>query len=472
MIMPDATSSPRPSSFRTSVPTLLCLAFLPVLAILASGCGGAAGGSAAEKDEPLSEIREPQRHLGLRMEVDGLLGENEAGEKALLGRPTDVRVDSEGNVYVVDLASLKIKVYDRQGTLLRELGERGRGSGQFLRIHAFHVDRQDRVIVADGSSRRLTVMSKTGEVLFEREMDTDEMLWPREIQQLEDGRMVFLYKLPPERRDGSPWPENEFFLHVYDEDLIARQAVLATVDEFGPIEHFLNDSYSQIRPGHFWQRRDGSILFAPGLYRGQIHVYRETEGDWQLVDSWQGYVAQDPPLVEVDVNAEHRYLNFQVTQEGSKRAAQIRNESRGVFELADGRVVHFSVLTAGDEVLYGAEVFSPQGQLEGYGVLPQITDHHHTEQFYIDWKDEEDRFYVREATDRFVVWIARLTLGEQLEGPVWGVRPVPDHGAMDHGAMDHGAMEPGDSDHGEMNHGPMMQPSDESADEGDHEGDP
>ncbi|MDY7091697.1 MAG: 6-bladed beta-propeller [Acidobacteriota bacterium] len=436
---------------------------------LLAGCGHPAGGDSGFGNEPLSEIEEPERRLALRMEVEGLLGETEDGEKGLLGRPTGVRVDSEGNIYVADQASVKIKVYDRSGALLRELGGRGREPGRFMRIEAFHIDREDRVIVADGNDRQLTVLSKTGELLFEHPMDLETMLWPRSIQQLQDGRFAFVYRLPKERRDGTPWPQSEYFVHLYDQDLQERQGVLATVEDFGPVDHFLNDAYSQIWPGHIWQRRDGSILYAPGLYRGEIHVYRQQDGEWRHAETWDGYVAQDPPLVEVDAEAQHNYFNVQITNESGKRAARIRNQSRGIFELTDGRVVHFTVLTAGKdsmEVMFGAEIFSPEGELEGYGVLPQITDHHHTEQFYIDWKDEEDRFYVREATDRFVVWIARLTQGGELDGPVWGVRPASDHGAMNHGETDHGNTNHGNMNHGNMNHG-NMEPADEEAPGGD-----
>jgi len=48
-------------------------------------------------------------------------------------RPSDVTVDSLGQVYVVDSQAIAVKVFDAQGVYLRKLGREGQGPGEFQR---------------------------------------------------------------------------------------------------------------------------------------------------------------------------------------------------------------------------------------------------------------------------------------------------------------------------------------------------
>lgn len=47
------------------------------------------------------------------------------------GRPTDVTVDSLGQIYVVDAQAVSVKVFDADGEYLRVLGGEGQGPGEF-----------------------------------------------------------------------------------------------------------------------------------------------------------------------------------------------------------------------------------------------------------------------------------------------------------------------------------------------------
>lgn len=66
------------------------------------------------------------------------------------GRPTDVAVDSTGQIYVVDSQSATVSVFDARGEYLRELGREGQGPGEFQQPRSV-ATLDDRVIV--GASR-------------------------------------------------------------------------------------------------------------------------------------------------------------------------------------------------------------------------------------------------------------------------------------------------------------------------------
>ncbi|MEM9291999.1 MAG: 6-bladed beta-propeller [Acidobacteriota bacterium] len=379
-----------------------------------------------------SEVKQPATTLELQLNPELYLGGLDDQGEALLGRPVGAATDSRGEVYVLDIASMSFKVYSPAGgELLRTLGGRGRGEGEFLNVSAFTIDRQDRLVAIDGTSRKIVVLDRQGELLETHPIDTISMLWPRWLQQLPDGRFLFLYKMPEAHPNGTQRPDAPFFLHLYSQDLSTKLAAFASEDDFGPMDDLLTDAYAQVRPGSVAVLQDGSVLFAPSLYRGQIHRYQELDGQWRRTETISGYVPQNPPLEQVEADQEHHYMNMQVTRQGRRYASRIRNESRGLFQRGDGNLVHLSVLSAGvypnDQVYFGAEIFSPQGELQGYGVLDQLTDHHHTEQFYPDWMDSSGRLYLREATDRFLLWMVDLEIGSETSPGYLPNKPRVDH---------------------------------------------
>ena len=445
----------------------LSFAGLMGLVLVLSACDGGESNTAstpfaAIQDSTLGPVAEPERTVTARMEEAWVLGksaegtfeppphagprpsmEGPEGVGPLLGRPIAVRSGAGERVYVADKASLTIKVYNRDGQLLQVFGGRGREPGELLNLSVMHLAEGDstapdseRLIVADGSSSRFIAYAPDGKVESTAPFELQDLLWPRNLQQLSTGELVLLAKMPPMMRDGTERPHGGFLFHLYSEDLTTKLGAFGSVEDFGPAERPITDAFSQVRPGHFWITDDDAVLYAPALYRGKLHRYRrDTSGTWQHETTFQGFVAQEPAFLEVSPDEEQHHLHFKVTMSGVAMAARIRNESRGIFELSDGRIVHFSLQTVAREdlpegqapplddhahhgdhggprdlVTLGIEVFSPEGEFLGYGAVDTFTEHGHTEQFYIDWKDDQDRFYIREMTDRFVVWIATLEL--------------------------------------------------------------
>jgi DNA-binding beta-propeller fold protein YncE len=96
--------------------------------------------------------------------VVGLVAQSPApnvpAEKYILGRPTDVAWDAQGNIFVSDgYINHRVVKYDKNGRFLKQVGSEKPGSepSQFNTPHGIAVDAQGNVYVADRANHRMQV---------------------------------------------------------------------------------------------------------------------------------------------------------------------------------------------------------------------------------------------------------------------------------------------------------------------------
>jgi len=107
------------------------------------------------------------------------------------------------------------------------------------------------------------------------------------------------------------------------------------------------------------------------------------------------------------IYADHRIS----TANNEKFAALSYNESRGLFRLQDGRLVHFTFCKFGDERVFGVEIFDQSGKLIGYGPIrsvPWDTNKKYLVNWDVVWKDDQDRFYIIDEEYTLIVRVVEL----------------------------------------------------------------
>lgn len=87
-------------------------------------------------------------------------GEAGAGE-AVLNRPIDLKVDPQGNIFVLDWGDVQFKVFAPDGRLLRTFGKEGQGPGEFAIPAYFELAADGRIFLL--SSRQHQMISLDGE---------------------------------------------------------------------------------------------------------------------------------------------------------------------------------------------------------------------------------------------------------------------------------------------------------------------
>jgi hypothetical protein len=103
--------------------------------------------------------REPAARLVL---TEVLRLGSELGDDDAFGRVMDVELGPTGRIYVADDLGWNVAVFDRSGRLLRRMGRRGRGPGEFERPWHLAVDRHDSLFVWDGALARVSVFGPDG----------------------------------------------------------------------------------------------------------------------------------------------------------------------------------------------------------------------------------------------------------------------------------------------------------------------
>ena len=91
---------------------------------------------------------------------------SEGETQDLFNRPTDVAVNSRGEIFVTDgYVNSRVVKFSREGAFLFAWGSKGSGPGQFDTPHAVGIDAQDHVYVADRENGRIQIFDAEGRFL-------------------------------------------------------------------------------------------------------------------------------------------------------------------------------------------------------------------------------------------------------------------------------------------------------------------
>ena len=80
--------------------------------------------------------------------------------------PTDIAVDSTGNLYVVDTGNFRVQVFDPDGKYIKSMGRIGDTPGSFARPKGIAIDSEDHIYVVDAAFDNFQIFNKEGNLLL------------------------------------------------------------------------------------------------------------------------------------------------------------------------------------------------------------------------------------------------------------------------------------------------------------------
>ena len=366
------------------------------------------------------------QELSFTLHEQLIIGDDEeAPSEYLFYYPQIVRTDSQGNIYVKDLESADVRVFDANGRYVTTVGKRGEGPGELREVFGMHVDGDDRIIVADRMNRRLTIFMDMGKSFTTKSLEEDERtIAPRPILSLDNSFVLNYVKLFA-NPEGGPSIQDDKVLHTYDTDFNRLETFAQLDDIYDLDDPFLNAYSTSPRGMNVTTNGTDTIVLAPFVYGGYIYRYTRSNDKWVMEKLKGGPVPTRAfiPVSQKDIEENQDIRRGSITRSGPTGTyrARIFSWSGGVAILSTGEILHFPRRTPlKQDFEPRAELFNQNGDLVGYGQLlfdnPELNGNARVmESISIQWIDTADRLYLARKNGEgfFVLSVANLEISSK-----------------------------------------------------------
>ena len=367
------------------------------------------------------------QELSFTLHEQLIIGDDEeAPSEYLFYYPEIVRTDSQGNIYIKDARRADVRVFDANGRYVTTVGKRGEGPGELREVFGMHVDGDDRVIVADRTSRRLTIFTDMGKSFTTKSLEEDgRTIMPDPILSL-DSSFVLKYVKLFANPEGSPRSiKDDRVLHTHDTDF-NRLETFAQLDDIYDLDDPFLNAYSDLPRGmSVATNGTDTIVLAPAVYGGYIYRYTRSNDKWVMEKLKGGPVPTRAfiPVSQKDIEENQDIRRGYISTSGptGTYSARILSQSRGVAVLSTGEILHFPVrMPLKQDFEPRAELFNQNGDLVGYGQLlfdnPELNGNARVmESIRIQWIDTADRLYLARKNGEgfFVLSVANLEISSK-----------------------------------------------------------
>jgi len=301
-----------------------------------------------------------------------------------------VAVDENNFIYVAENFGNHLKVFDEQGSFEKQIGREGDGPGEFRMILAMTRDSSGNILVVDQSSGSVSKFDSDGNYLDQYSLPNPQV---RQIEEIKSEGYLIVYT------DS----DTNQVLHSFDDEFSHLNS-FASLGDITETDERFEEVISRFLPGKFLVYDENTIYFTPVFYHGKIYQYTREGEIWTQSDILQGYTSE-PAFTSTDPETEDAYV---LNLGNEVLAATIHNESRGLFRTSDNYIVHFTSTRQDKIRVFGAEVFSSDGEFLGYSPIQDQGDGN----IYAFHIDSNNNVYISDQIDETVLRKYQLNITE------------------------------------------------------------
>lgn len=138
----------------------------------------------------IENAEQKRRFVDYDADLDFTLG---GIEKELFLYPSRVKVDNNDNVYVLDVLASKVKKFDIRGNFILEVGNKGKGPGEFERAFDFDIY-GEKIAITSPNDNKFTVFDENNSSKF---YEIKTTLFPNRLSFVSNDEIVILQMLDP-----------------------------------------------------------------------------------------------------------------------------------------------------------------------------------------------------------------------------------------------------------------------------------
>lgn len=301
-----------------------------------------------------------------------------------------VSVDENNRIYIAENFGNHLKVFDEHGSFDKQIGHEGDGPGEFRMILTMTRDSSGNILVVDQSSGSVSTFDSDGNYLDQYSLPNSQI---RQIDEINGEGYLAVYT------DS----DTKQVLHSFNDEFDHMNS-FANLDDIIQTDERFEEVISGFLPGKFLVFDENMIYFTPVFYHGKIYQYIREGENWSHSDTLEGF-ASESAFTPTDPETEDAYV---LNLGNEVLAATIHNESRGLFRTSDDHIIHFTSTRQDNNRIFGAEVFSSDGEFLGYTPI-QNQGEGNMYAFHID---RDNHVYISDQIDETVLRKYQLSLTE------------------------------------------------------------
>ena len=158
---------------------------------------------------------DPTAKLELK-KIFTISGENDEDSLAVFNKPLSLTTDKDGNIYILDMNSMSLKKFDKNGKFVKSIGRRGQGPGELF-YPSFVMMIEDTLTIMSQGQKKISRFTTDGDFINDKRMEMDIQL-PKTY----DNKNIVSYTVVFNQNETSP--KIKFSLSLLDKNLKVTNA--------------------------------------------------------------------------------------------------------------------------------------------------------------------------------------------------------------------------------------------------------